>query len=208
MKPIRRCATTPRICGRRRRPPLPKPPCRCAPSSSAMSRIRACASTRRALRPARSTSDVRDRAAPRHARRCRAGSICCGDGAGGRRSRRDAAGRRLAGLPTPQGHCAGGGRAAPLLPRHCDAVEQEARALDRASRRLDPSISRLLIERRQRLSAGSKLLASLSYRGVLARGFALVTDDTGEIVRSASAIAPVQPLSLEFVDGRVAVTAA
>ena len=87
------------------------------------------------------------------------------------------------------------------------SVEQEARALDRASRRLDPSISRLLIERRQRLSAGSKLLASLSYRGVLARGFALVTDDAGEIVRSASAIAPVQPLSLEFVDGRVAVTA-
>ena len=87
------------------------------------------------------------------------------------------------------------------------SIEQEARALDRARRRLDPAIGRLLVDRRQRLAAQAKLLTSLSYRGVLARGFALVTDEAGQLVRSAASIAPAQPLSLEFADGQVAVTA-
>ena len=86
-------------------------------------------------------------------------------------------------------------------------LEHEARAVAQAGRRLDPAVNRLLAERRQRLSAQAKLLASLSYRGVLARGFALVTDEAGHLVRAASAIAPAQPLSLEFADGSVPVVA-
>jgi exodeoxyribonuclease VII large subunit len=98
---------------------------------------------------------------------------------------------------------------APRLSRQAlqRSVEQEARALDRASRRLDPAIGRLLAERQQRLAGQAKLLATLSYRSVLARGFALVTDEAGQLVRSAAAIAPAQPLSLEFADGQVGVTA-
>jgi exodeoxyribonuclease VII large subunit len=51
------------------------------------------------------------------------------------------------------------------------------------------------------------LLAALSYRGVLARGFALVRDEQGLPVHAATAIGPGARLELEFADGRVAATA-
>ena len=51
------------------------------------------------------------------------------------------------------------------------------------------------------------MLAALSYRGVLARGFALVRDAQGLAVHAAAAIGPGARLTLEFADGRVAATA-
>ena len=42
---------------------------------------------------------------------------------------------------------------------------------------------------------------SYSYKGVLARGFALVTDDTGAIVRSKDAVLPGTALNVEVADG-------
>jgi exodeoxyribonuclease VII large subunit len=51
------------------------------------------------------------------------------------------------------------------------------------------------------------LLTAFSYRGVLARGFALVRDDAGQAVRSAATVGPGTRLSLEFADGQVAATA-
>jgi exodeoxyribonuclease VII large subunit len=51
------------------------------------------------------------------------------------------------------------------------------------------------------------LLAALSYRGVLARGFALVRDEQGLAVHAAGAIGPGARLTIEFADGRVAATA-
>jgi exodeoxyribonuclease VII large subunit len=51
------------------------------------------------------------------------------------------------------------------------------------------------------------LLAALSYRGVLARGFALVRDEHGHAVHAAASIGPNARLAIEFADGRVAATA-
>jgi exodeoxyribonuclease VII large subunit len=51
------------------------------------------------------------------------------------------------------------------------------------------------------------LLAALSYRSVLARGFALVRDEAGHPLHAASSIGPGARLDLEFSDGRVAATA-
>jgi exodeoxyribonuclease VII large subunit len=51
------------------------------------------------------------------------------------------------------------------------------------------------------------LLTALSYRGVLARGFALVRDNDGHPVHSAAAVGPHARLSVEFADGNVGVTA-
>jgi exodeoxyribonuclease VII large subunit len=51
------------------------------------------------------------------------------------------------------------------------------------------------------------LLTALSYRSVLARGFALVRDEHGHAVRAAASIGPNAPLTIEFGDGRVGVTA-
>jgi exodeoxyribonuclease VII large subunit len=51
------------------------------------------------------------------------------------------------------------------------------------------------------------LLAALSYRSVLARGFALVRDEAGLALREAAGVTPGTRMSIEFSDGRVAATA-
>jgi exodeoxyribonuclease VII large subunit len=51
------------------------------------------------------------------------------------------------------------------------------------------------------------LLSALSYRGVLARGFALVRDAQGQPVHAAAEIDPGAVLDIEFADGRVGATA-
>jgi exodeoxyribonuclease VII large subunit len=61
----------------------------------------------------------------------------------------------------------------------------------------------LLDRRYARLDRAGQLLTALSYRGVLARGFALVRDREGQPLRNASAISPGQHLEIEFTDGRV-----
>jgi exodeoxyribonuclease VII large subunit len=47
------------------------------------------------------------------------------------------------------------------------------------------------------------LLAALSYRSVLTRGFALVRDARGVAVHAAASVGPGAHLSIEFADGRV-----
>ncbi|HZP71025.1 MAG TPA: exodeoxyribonuclease VII large subunit [Pseudolabrys sp.] len=61
--------------------------------------------------------------------------------------------------------------------------------------------------RDQRLRSAGQLLAAYSYRGVLARGFALVRDGEGRPLRTAATVAPGTRLNIEFSDGRVAATA-
>jgi exodeoxyribonuclease VII large subunit len=56
---------------------------------------------------------------------------------------------------------------------------------------------------RRHLDGCAKLLASLSYRQVLQRGFALVRDEAGRSVRSATQLDAGQRLDIELADGRV-----
>ena len=49
--------------------------------------------------------------------------------------------------------------------------------------------------------------AALSYRSVLARGFALVRDEAGHPLHAAAQVGPGARLEIEFADGRVAATA-
>ena len=58
-----------------------------------------------------------------------------------------------------------------------------------------------------RVAHSGQLLSALSYRGVLARGFALVRDEQGHAVHAAAAVGPNAHLSIEFADGRVGATA-
>ena len=68
---------------------------------------------------------------------------------------------------------------------------------------------RVYLDRRaQRLRSAGQLLAAFSYRGVLARGFALVRDGEGRPLRSAAAVTARMRLEIEFSDGRVGATAA
>ncbi len=67
------------------------------------------------------------------------------------------------------------------------------------------ALSNRLDQKRRALEAQSKLLTSYSYQGVLARGFAIVRDDTGTMVRRAAVLTVGQPLEVEFADGRTVV---
>jgi exodeoxyribonuclease VII large subunit len=81
--------------------------------------------------------------------------------------------------------------------------ERALRLAERARRALS-----ILVQRQQaRVGHSGQLLAALSYRGVLARGFALVRDAQGLAVHAAASIGPGARIELEFADGRVAATA-
>jgi exodeoxyribonuclease VII large subunit len=81
--------------------------------------------------------------------------------------------------------------------------EQTASLNGRARRALRISLDR----RVQRLRSAGQLLAAYSYRGVLARGFALVRDEEGHPLRSSAAVNAGMRLDIEFSDGRVGATA-
>ena len=81
--------------------------------------------------------------------------------------------------------------------------ERTHRLAERARRALLTALQRL----DARVNHSGQLLTALSYRSVLARGFALVRDEQGHAVRAAATIGPNAPLTIEFGDGRVGVTA-
>jgi len=81
-----------------------------------------------------------------------------------------------------------------------------ARDRERAQRLAERARRALLtiLERHQaRIVHSGQLLAALSYRSVLTRGFALVRDEQGHPVHAADSIGPGAYLSIEFADGRV-----
>ncbi len=73
--------------------------------------------------------------------------------------------------------------------------------LDGLNLRLQRAVKTLLERRGQRLATQSQLLGSLGYRQVLARGFALVRDGSGQPLHRAADIAAGARLDLEFADG-------
>jgi exodeoxyribonuclease VII large subunit len=81
--------------------------------------------------------------------------------------------------------------------------ERALRLAERARRALTMAMQRL----EARVAHSGQLLAALSYRSVLARGFALVRDEKGHAVRAAASVGPAARLDLEFADGHVAATA-
>lgn len=71
--------------------------------------------------------------------------------------------------------------------------------------RLAPALRRIVVQRSDRLAGLGKLLESLSYKGVLARGYALVLAGD-EIVRSPAQVAPGVALSVTVAEGEFGVT--
>jgi exodeoxyribonuclease VII large subunit len=76
--------------------------------------------------------------------------------------------------------------------------------LDRSRRR---ALQAALGRERIRLDNQGKLLASLGYHNVLSRGFTLVRDEAGRMLRRASEVSGGQALEVEFADGHVPVHA-
>jgi exodeoxyribonuclease VII large subunit len=81
--------------------------------------------------------------------------------------------------------------------------ERALRLAERARRALITAMQR----HQARVTHSGQLLAALSYRSVLTRGFALVRDEHGLAVHAAAAVGPGAHLSIEFADGRVGATA-
>jgi exodeoxyribonuclease VII large subunit len=81
--------------------------------------------------------------------------------------------------------------------------ERTQRLVERARRALLTAMQR----QQARVAHSGQLLAALSYRSVLTRGFALVRNEQGHPVHAAASIDPGAHLSLEFADSRVGVTA-
>ncbi|MEO1204945.1 MAG: exodeoxyribonuclease VII large subunit [Pseudomonadota bacterium] len=77
--------------------------------------------------------------------------------------------------------------------------------LDGVTQRGTLAMARIADNRRRSLTAVSMLLKSLSYQGVLSRGFALVRNGDGVAQRHAAGLEAGMGLSVEFHDGRVGV---
>ncbi len=101
------------------------------------------------------------------------------------------------------GHCAGRLSPDALLRR----IAEARRALERLDRRRDSAADRTVDQAKRRGQELERLLRTLSYEGVLDRGFAVVFDADGKPVKRAEAVHVGDALSLRFRDGDVGVVA-
>jgi exodeoxyribonuclease VII large subunit len=93
--------------------------------------------------------------------------------------------------------------AAANVTAHRMRLARESERIGALGQRAERAIDNLLDARWARWERGSQLLAAFSYRGVLARGFALVRDRTGRPLRTAAGVTVGMPMDVEFSDGHV-----
>ncbi len=90
---------------------------------------------------------------------------------------------------------------------HRHRLAADRNRLDRCAEQGRRALTASIQQRGQRLAHIGQILDALSYRNVLARGFALVRDAHGQPLRSAGAVAAGARLDIEFADGRIGATA-
>ncbi|WP_454683704.1 exodeoxyribonuclease VII large subunit [Ancylobacter moscoviensis] len=88
---------------------------------------------------------------------------------------------------------------------HRERIDRARERVNGLHARLAPCLRRAQDERRRRLRSVEQLMQALSYKGVLARGYALVRNADGEPVHEAAGLGAGDALEIEFRDGRVAV---
>lgn len=98
-----------------------------------------------------------------------------------------------------------GARARRMLARQENAAARQRLAA--AAQRLDRAVAGLIVVRQDRLDRLLRLQESLSHRSALARGFALVRDDRGALLRSVAQAPPGAGLEIEIADGKIAARA-
>jgi exodeoxyribonuclease VII large subunit len=84
-----------------------------------------------------------------------------------------------------------------------ERISRSNERLANLGRRTRQSVLAQIGAHRRHLDGCAKLLSSLSYQGVLQRGYALVRDGDGRTLRSAAQIVAGQRLDIELADGRV-----
>jgi exodeoxyribonuclease VII large subunit len=88
-----------------------------------------------------------------------------------------------------------------------NAITRERERTQRLADRAHRGLSTLLQRLEARVTHSGRLLTALSYRSVLARGFALVRDEVGHPVHAAAQVGPGARMEIEFADGRLGATA-
>ena len=90
-----------------------------------------------------------------------------------------------------------------LSPRY--RIDQQRLTLDDQEGRLTRALSAALRQQRQTLTALQNSLDALNPSVVLARGYAIVQNDSGQVVHSVAQVGPDQPLEVRVADGSFAV---
>ena len=93
--------------------------------------------------------------------------------------------------------------AAANVAAHRMRITREGERVRALGERSTLAMENLLDARWARCERDTQLLAAFSYRGVLARGFALVRDRAGRPLRKAAAVSTGAPIDVEFSDGHV-----
>jgi exodeoxyribonuclease VII large subunit len=91
--------------------------------------------------------------------------------------------------------------------KHRTQILRQRERVEAYAARSERAMRGLLQQRGLLLLQTGQLLAAFSYRGVLARGFALVRDAEGHPVFSMAGVTPGLRMQIEFADGRVGAVA-
>jgi exodeoxyribonuclease VII large subunit len=84
-----------------------------------------------------------------------------------------------------------------------ERISRSGERVANLGRRTHQSVSAQIATHRRHLDGCAKLLASLSYHGVLQRGYALVRDGEGRTLRSGAQVTAGQLIDIELADGHV-----
>ncbi len=82
-------------------------------------------------------------------------------------------------------------------------VAARGRTLEERARRLDAAVAHVLSRRGERVAGLARLLGSLSYKGTLARGYAVIRDGAGDVLTRQAEARSAGTLEIEFADGRL-----
>jgi exodeoxyribonuclease VII large subunit len=83
-------------------------------------------------------------------------------------------------------------------------LERKNRDLASLSRRLSDAGQRQVRTWRQRIEEQDRLRLTLGYEATLGRGYAVVRDETGEVLTTKAQAAKARALEIQFADGRLA----
>jgi len=79
-------------------------------------------------------------------------------------------------------------------------IDQKRQSLSHSSNQLVKTAPRLISDNQNNLKAATRMLESLSHNAVLRRGYALVKNKDGTLIRSSKSIAINEDISIEFSD--------
>ncbi|MEL6727294.1 MAG: exodeoxyribonuclease VII large subunit [Pseudomonadota bacterium] len=82
-------------------------------------------------------------------------------------------------------------------------VRRSRKNLIDVARRARPALDRILDAKRQSFAAQNKLLETLSYQATLQRGYAIVRNRSGKVLRSISQVSAAGNVDLTLVDGQI-----